>query len=59
MSRTNIVYSYSHRYLILPSALAASHYLTLSTNLSTIREFRHLYYILSGILTRLYLRITR
>lgn len=34
MSRTDAVYSYFHRHFILPSALAASYCLTLSTSQS-------------------------
>jgi hypothetical protein len=51
--------SYFHRHFVLLFAVAALNYLTLGTNLSTIREFKHLFCILSGILIRSYPRITR
>ena len=59
MSKANVVYSYFYRYFILLFVITASNYLILNINLSIIREFKHLFYILSGILIRSYPKIIR
>jgi hypothetical protein len=59
ISRTNAVCSYFHLHFILPFAVAASNCPTHNTDLFTIRKFKRLFCILSGISIRSYPRTAR